>query len=63
MIETEVLEMVRNLRERWEDASFRAQTRGTDYDIATEQRTWDHLVDYVEAHDLTDTEHDPRVER
>lgn len=50
----------RTIRAAWESARERQQARGSDFDDAEEQRTYDELIDFVEAHGLNYTDRDPR---
>lgn len=51
---------IQALTDRWLEARRRQQSLGRPVDDETEQATFDALVDHVEAHDLNDTEWDPR---
>jgi sensor domain CHASE-containing protein len=51
---------VASLTAEWKAANHLRERRATDFNDAAEQVAWDALVDFVEAHDLTYTEHDPR---
>lgn len=44
----------------WREALALKRRRGTDLDYWDEQRAYDKLIDFVEAHDLNYTEYDPR---
>jgi hypothetical protein len=44
----------------WRIALDRYRESDDESDSDAEQRAWDTLVDYVDAHGLTDTEWDPR---
>ena len=49
------------LRRAWEICSERKMLHpGDDAAAAAEQLTWDALIAFVEAHELTDTDLDPR---
>ena len=52
----------KRLRQVWEDAYTTSQRSADPSDsmILAEQQAYDALVEYVDAHDLTYTDHDPR---
>lgn len=48
------------LTQAWRSADKALRVKETESNRDSEQRAFDALVDYVEAHDLNYTEHDPR---
>lgn len=48
------------LHRRWREAQGRMMASDSVKNANDEQEAWDALVDYVEAHELNYTSHDPR---
>jgi hypothetical protein len=59
MTDEQIAEYVR-LRTSWERACDARSLNDSEKNDATEQATWDALIDYVEANDLNYTNLDPR---